>query len=83
MPCNTWRLPWKTLPKKTDVNMRATEFQSIIDSARRALRAAQQAKTISEAAAEHFATEVGVMEACVLHLESKLPLSFRPCFDVE
>ena len=63
--------------------MRATEYQSIIDSARRALRAAHSAQDICSAAAEHFAAEVGVLEACVQHLESKLPLSFRPYFDVE
>ena len=66
--------------KKPDVNMRATEFQSIIDSARRALRAAHSAQDICHAAAEHFAAEVGVLEACVQHMESKLPFRFRHPF---
>ena len=66
--------------KNPEVSMRATEFQSIVDSLRRAVRAAQGAQDIAVAASEHFAAEVGVLEACVQHMESKLPFRFHHPF---
>ena len=63
--------------------MRATEYQSIIDSARRASLAAKQAMRICEAAAKAFKSEVDVLEACVVTMESKLPLRFHDFHDVD
>ena len=65
------------------ITMRATEFQSMIDSARRASLAAKQAMRICEAAASAFKSEVDVLEACVVTMQTKLPLQFCEFHDVE
>ena len=55
-----------------EVSMRATELQSMIDSARRAKLAAKQAMRICEAAAKAFKSEVDVLDTCQSAMESKL-----------